>query len=178
MSRLKRLSKLRQYSKDQDVIEYLYSQHRQNLVAIESAFSGVISNSSFYMQINPLIVATDKEITVTYLDKIKIDDGGSESNGTVSIKDNITYDTSLSFRDVFMTGNKTAALNIYVDGKLLKSHSILETTSASSFAFPAMFNFPLQLNKGSKLLFTVSNEGGTGSVVIGSGLLKMDKLII
>lgn len=178
MIKLKALAKLRQYFPSQTVEQYLLGEHRQNLLAIEQSLNTNQIDNTFYMVPAPLLVTVAEDSRVLFLDEFKIDDGGAESDGIITIKENTTYDVSFNFMDVAVVGAKTILLNLFINSTFSKSFTIYDSTSASAFVFPVIFNFPLAVKKNDKLIFTISNDGGVSSILIGSGLLKMKKLII
>lgn len=178
MSKLKALAKLRQFAKGQSVEEYLFTQHRQNLLSLEQSLNSLTESSNIYMTIDSLSVSPSTNQLITYLEDYKIDPSGIESSGVFYIKEDMTVSVSLNLQNIVIVGGQDVSLKGYVDSRLIGELSVFSTNSPDSFTVPSFLEFPVSLRKGNKLSFYISAGVGANPVTIESGVFKMSKLNI
>lgn len=178
MSKLKSLAKLRQFSKGQDVGEYLSTEYRQNLLAIEQSINSMNNSTGIYMTFGLTTVAPSTEKQIVFSSDFKIDTYGIESSNVFTANQDQSFNLIFNFQNLSISGGQAVYLKVYVGTTAVKTFSLFSTSSTSSFVVPASIEFPISLQAGNKLYFAISVSTGPNSVTIDSGILKMSKLNI
>lgn len=181
MSNLTRLAKLRQFRKDQDVSEFLSTEFRQNMLAIEKAFSTTpLATDYLITYIYPLSIANNTYEELVYGNDFRLDPFNLISGNLISVQQEGSYIFDINLDSLFINGDKQISIQCFVNSVSTKTRYIGYQTALTVQIASPFVSIPMSLKQNDKVIFKIYNYSATNSNVatVGSGLLRMSKLEI
>lgn len=179
ISKILQLAKLRQY-KGGDVVEFMQTQFRQNMVAIEQAFRLLASPPNFLScQLSSLTVNNGQEEFFEFAYYVRTTNQNQTGKGGYLTKAKGNYLLTVNLTGCYVdgTGSRNAYFRLYKGGKELTAAPILLTNAAAVFNLSFTWIIELQLEAEDVLTFSVSNSGSIpGDVTVSYGYLKIEQL--
>lgn len=177
--KLQRLAKLRQF-KDGDLKEFMVTQFRQNMLAIESAIQALIQDP-FYVrtQIDPLTVLNNTTGQITFLkSSLQSDFNGCIIDDSYLVKSSGFYEVWPNFETIFVNGVKDIDFQIWVNGAIRKETTVFFSSSTSQIYVPFSIKIPIELNTNDVLTFFIGNSSGSNSndCTVAAGTLEIKQL--
>lgn len=177
MSALKRLAKLRQF-RGGDAGEFLKTQHRQNMLALEAAIRELSQPSNqLTCQLSALTVPHGETAFFTFAYFVRSTNTNNIDSKTYLAKSNGNYLLEVNLSGVFIDGAKDVYFSLYKNGRELIPVPILLTDSTNNFTIPFSLILELELVGGDELTFGVSNAGSsTTDVTVQYGYLDIKQI--
>lgn len=173
-----RLAKLRQY-KSGDIKEFMTTQFRQNMLAIESAI-GALANDPFYVrtQLEAFSTAQNAVNDVVFLESgLRSDLNNCIQNNAYLCKSSGFYAVKFNITNVLCPGTNAVFVSVFVNDINTILLRVLENPSASNLTLPFSLEYQLELKTDDVLRFTANNSGSSATVsTSGVGTLEIRQL--
>lgn len=179
MTGLKRLAKLRQYDGSQDLSDFMKTQHRQNMLSIESSLDDLSSPEvGCLIQFNALTIANNSRSQLVISSGFLIDNQGMIRSNFLDVKESGAYLFDFTFENLIASADRQINLEIYKNDSLVKSVVMWWSNSGVTTHIPVSFRAVLELAENDELSFWIYNDGFVSvfDASIDSGLLRMNKL--
>lgn len=176
-NQLQRLAKLRQF-KGGDLNEWMTTEFRQNMLAIESAIRNLSLPPNYLScQLSPLTIAHGTTAFFTFPFYLRTTNNNKQGDGGYLAKQTGNYLVNMNLANVVINGAKDVDCYIYKNGELLIGSAILRTDSTNLFVVPFSWIIELELNPEDVLTFGVANLGAdTADVTVGYGFLEVQQI--
>ena len=174
MSKLKRLAKLKQYDRKTEVREYLFKEHRQNIMAIESAFNE--ASQYLFANIGFNAVPHNEALTVTFSDPV--DPSNLINKNNIILANDGIYLFDFTFNGLTARDFQTLTLHCFVNQEEVKTIRVISNNDLLALTICARASFYLPLMRTDSIYFILSSTESGGSIEFtdwSSAMLKMEQ---